>query len=101
MIHHIVLFRFRADTDLSRVSAAGDALRGMRGRIAEVRDVVWGPNVGPTARDYPWVLIVTVDDMDAVQRYAEHPLHREIVEQFITPIREARMAVDLEVSGGR
>ena len=97
MIHHIVLFRVRADAMPAQVAAAGDALRAMQGRIPEVRHVHWGPNLGPGAAEWTHVLVVACDDMPAVQRYADHPLHRETVERFVAPIREARLAVDLDM----
>jgi hypothetical protein len=96
VIQHVVLFRFRADAGAARVAEAGQALRDMQGRIPEIRAVSFGPNLGPSARDWPHVLVVSCDDMDAVHRYSDHPVHRETVERYIAPIRDARLAVDVE-----
>jgi hypothetical protein len=96
MIHHVVLFRFRSDAEPGQVAAAGEALLAMRGRIPEVRAVGWGPNLAPSADEWPWVLVVECDDMDAVRRYADHPIHREVVERYVAPIRDARLAIDVE-----
>jgi hypothetical protein len=96
MIHHVVLFRFRSDAEAERVAAAGEALLAMRGRIPEVRGVSWGPNLAPSAGEWPWVLVVECDDMDAVRRYADHPVHRDVVERHVAPIRDARLAIDVE-----
>jgi hypothetical protein len=41
--------------------------------------------------------MVELDDMAAVQRYAEHPAHVACVRSAIAPIREARLAVDVAV----
>jgi Stress responsive A/B Barrel Domain len=35
--------------------------------------------------------------MAAVQRYAEHPAHVDVVQRAVAPIRAARLAVDVEV----
>ncbi|HEU4699102.1 MAG TPA: Dabb family protein [Gemmatimonadales bacterium] len=96
MIQHIVLFRFRADADPEAVAAAGAALRAMPERIAEIRGLHFGPNVGPSAAEWSHVLVVTCDDMAAVERYGDHPVHRDTVARFLAPIREARLAVDVE-----
>ena len=96
MIHHIVCFRFKPDTPPERVAAAGTALRGMRGRIPEIRDLSWGPNLAPGAAEYPWVLTVVMDDMAAVGRYLEHPHHQQVVAEYLAPFREARLALDIE-----
>jgi hypothetical protein len=100
MIHHIVLFRFAAHATDDQMRAAGDALRAMRGRIPEVRDVSFGPNLAPeSAGEYSHVLVVDCDDMAAVKRYLEHPLHVETVATWVAPIRAVRLAVDVEVAG--
>jgi hypothetical protein len=96
MIHHIVCFRFREGTTTDQVAAAGDALRAMQGRIPEVRSVRWGPNLAPSAGEYSHVLTVALDDMAAVNRYLEHPAHLEVVARYLAPIREARLAIDIE-----
>lgn len=97
MIHHIVLFRFRPDATAGQAAAAGEALLAMRGRIPAVRSVSWGPNLGDSAAEWPWVLVVACDDMAAVAEYSAHPVHRETVERFVAPVREARLAIDVEV----
>ena len=98
MIHHIVLFRFAEDTASAQIEDAADALRAMRDSIPDVRAVSFGPNLGPSSGEWPYVLIVAVDDMAGVGRYSAHPVHLDIVARFITPIREARIAVDVDVA---
>ena len=43
------------------------------------------------------MLLVRLDDMDAVNRDAADPAHVRVVTEVLGPIREARLAVDLEV----
>ena len=97
MILHLVLLRFKPGTDSARIDRAGEAFLAMRGKIPEVRAVNWGPNLGPSAAEYSHILVVTVDDMAAVQRYLDHPVHRTTVAEYLGEIREARLAADLEV----
>lgn len=97
MIHHLVLFRWTASATSDKVNAAGSALLDMQGRIPEVRAVSFGPNLAPSRSEYSHTLLVVVDDMAAVQRYVDHPVHVEIVRHYLAPIREARLAVDFEV----
>ncbi|MGE3526680.1 MAG: hypothetical protein AB7I33_12240 [Gemmatimonadales bacterium] len=35
--------------------------------------------------------------MAAVQRYLDHPVHKETVQRYIHPIREGRIAADVYV----
>ncbi len=96
MIQHIVLFRFKPGTPDAAIQAAGEALRGMKGKIPEVRAVRWTRNLAPSAAEYPWVLTVEVDDMAAVDRYTAHPVHQQVVAEYLAPVREARLALDIE-----
>ncbi len=96
MIHHIVLLRFRADVSEAQISAAGEELLNMRRQIPEIHDIRWRLNLAPGTREYTHVLTVVCADMEAVARYADHPLHKDVVARMLVPIREARLAVDVE-----
>lgn len=97
MILHLVLLRFRSDADPALIQQAGDALLAMQSAIPEIRDITWGPNLGPSAEEYSHVLTVTMDDMPAVRRYLKHPAHESTVAEHVAAIREARLAVDVEI----
>jgi hypothetical protein len=97
MIHHLVCFRFKPGTTAAAIERAGVALRGMKGPIPEVREVYWGPNLAPSAAEYPWVLTVVVDDMAAVQQYLAHPVHQQVVAEHLAPVRDGRLAIDVEL----
>lgn len=97
MIYHIVCFRFKPDTPADSIAAAGAALLGMQGRIDGILGVLWGPNLGPSATEYSHVLTVMLDRMDRLAPYAEHPVHKKVIADYLAPIREARFALDIEV----
>lgn len=97
MIHHLVLFKFRPTASPDDLGAAERALLAMKEQIAEIRDIRFTPNLGPSSEQYSHVLLVMCDDMAAVQRYLDHPVHRSTVDRYIAPIRGARMAVDFAV----
>lgn len=96
MIHHIVAFRFKAGTTPAQIIEAGAGLLAMAGRIPDIRAIRFAPNLAPSASEYSHVLTVVLDDMAAVQRYGDHPVHLETVARFLAPIREARFALDIE-----
>lgn len=97
MILHLVLFRFRAGVSAADIEAARDALLTLGQSVPEVRRIAWTRNLGPSAPDYPFVLSVSLDDMASVERYLTHPAHVDAVARWLAPIREARLAVDIEV----
>jgi hypothetical protein len=97
MILHLVLFRFRAGTPEGAIDSARDGLLALGRSIPEIRQISWSRNVGPSASEYPYALSVTLDDMAAVERYLNHPAHVDTVARLLAPVREARLAVDIEV----
>ncbi len=97
MILHLVLFRFKPGTMPQRIALAGEGLLALQGRIPEIRRMSWGPNLGPSGGEYSRVLTVTLDDMAAVKRYLDHPAHVAAVTDHLSEIREARLAVDIEL----
>jgi len=97
MILHVVLFRFKPGVDAATIKRTGEALLAMKAGIPEVHRITWGPNFAPSASDYPYVLTITVDDMAAVQRYLDHPVHVETIAKHVAPIRDGRLAIDIEL----
>ncbi len=96
MIQHIVLFKFKDSATPGQILEARDALLAMKKGIPEIHAVHFGPNLGPSVDHYSHVLIVECADMAAVQRYLDHPVHRQTIAQYVAPIRGARLAADLE-----
>jgi hypothetical protein len=78
------------------VVEAGEALLAMKDGIPEIKAVHFGPNLGPSVGEFSHILIVTCEDMGAVKRYLDHPVHRQTVDRFISPIRDVRLAADVE-----
>ncbi|MEO8139523.1 MAG: Dabb family protein [Gemmatimonadota bacterium] len=96
MIQHIVCIRFKVGTTAGQIAHAGSSLLSLKGRIPEIHDIRWGPNLGPSSAEYTHVLTVVLDDMAAVARYLAHPVHVQVVAEALAPIREARLAIDFE-----
>lgn len=99
MIHHIVLFRFKPGTSDTAISAMGSELLAMPKQIPDIRWIDFGINQAPGSTEYTHALVVGFDDMAAVHRYGDNAHHKAVIAEFIAPIREARLAVDVEVKG--
>ena len=97
MIHHVVCFRFKPGTTPEAIAHATQAVLAMPREIPYIRGIAFGPNLAPNEAEWSHVLLVRLDDMDAVNRYAADPAHVRVVTEVLGPIREARLAVDLEV----
>lgn len=99
MIAHIVLLRLRTDASAHQVTALRDGLLSLPASIREIRRLTFGPNLATGADQWPWVLMVWLDDLDALNRYANHPAHQDVLARLFAPIRQDRLAVDVEVPG--
>jgi hypothetical protein len=97
MIHHIVLFRFKPGTSDPAIAAMRTALLAMPARIPDIRWIDFGVNQAPGSTEYSHALVIGFDDMAAVLRYGDDPHHKAVIAEYIAPIREARLAVDVEV----
>ena len=97
MIHHTVLFRWKSTTTPETQCQLAGKLIALKGVIPEVRAIATGVNKDPdSAKEWPFVLEVQVDDLEALKRYTDHPAHQAVVKE-LREAREARLAIDLQV----
>lgn len=93
MITHVVSFKLGDPVaDADDLKARLDALPAA---IPEIKSLVVGVNIVPSARAHDVVLIGTYDDLEALRRYQEHPAHLPVVE-FIQERCTTVTAVDFE-----
>ena len=96
MILHVVLFRFQASTTPIQVEDARRALLSLHGAVPGVHGVSFGPNLAPSAGEWPYVLVVALEDAAAVEPYLAHPLHQDVFARYVRPVLQARLAADAE-----
>jgi quinol monooxygenase YgiN len=79
MIRHVVLFGVRSDVSTAEVDDLIAAIRALEGVIPEIRFFeVMRDEIG-AERSATFGLISHFDDMDALQRYRDHPKHQEVL----------------------
>ena len=64
---------------------------------AEVRELFAGVDFLHSERSYDLILEVTVDDRAALERYQKDPYHCGTVKAHMHAVREASVAVDVEL----
>jgi hypothetical protein len=92
-----VLLQITAAANPDQVVALREGLLALPASIPEIRRLSFGPNLAAGAEAWPWVLVVELDDMAALARYADHPAHRRVLDKLLNPIRQDRLAVDVGV----
>ncbi|HEU4763377.1 MAG TPA: Dabb family protein [Gemmatimonadales bacterium] len=97
MLHHTVLIRWKPETSPQAQCELAGKLLALKGVIPEIRSIHTGVNKDPsTHKEWPFVLLVVVDDLAALKRYIDHPAHQAVGAE-LAAAREGRLAVDLEV----
>ena len=80
MIKHVVFFKFKPGIGAAEREAGIAGLRGLPDKIDLIRTFEVGEDVLRLPRSWDLVLVATYDDLDALQTYATHPDHVQVVE---------------------
>jgi diamine N-acetyltransferase len=91
---HIVLFKFKKPTSAALAKAV-DLLRGLDGKIAELRSIEVGLDVVHSGRSYDLGLITRFDRLADLKVYQEHPEHL-IVLDYLRSVVSASVSLDCE-----
>jgi len=79
MIKHVVLFKFKPETDERERAAVINELRDLPNKIDVIREYEVGLDVLRSQRSWDGVIIGTYDDLDALQKYQRHDDHIPVV----------------------
>ncbi|MFR9709701.1 Dabb family protein [Paenibacillus sp. MB22_1] len=94
MIKHIVLFKLK-DASPEIVARTVEVLRGMQGKVEQLRSLEVGTDVIRSPRSYDIALIATFDSLVDLEGYQVHPEHKKVIEHM-NEVRESQVAVDFE-----
>ena len=95
MINHVVLIKFKPgvkDTDIDDLEKGLDDLPN---RIIEIQTYEFGRDLLHTERSYDFALVALFANLEALQRYQEHPAHLKVLKK-IKELSENILAVDFE-----
>lgn len=93
MVKHVVLFKFKPETDAAQIEQLAVGLGALPDAIPEIREFVFGHDLLRTERSYDFGLVSLFDDLAALERYQVHPEHQLVVTQ-VKKICSAVVAVD-------
>jgi hypothetical protein len=94
MIKHIVFFKLK-DSSAESVERTAKVLRGLEGKVEQLRSLEIGLDVIHSARSYDIALVATFDSLEDLQGYQIHPEHQKVI-QYMNEVRENSVAVDYE-----
>ncbi|WP_435921746.1 Dabb family protein [Paenibacillus sp. DYY-L-2] len=94
MIKHIVFFKLK-DTSPENLEKTAGVLRGLKGKVEQLRELEVGIDVIRSARSYDIALVATFESLADLDAYQVHPEHQKVIE-YMNQVRESSVAVDFE-----
>ena len=99
MIKHIVAWKFKDEaeghTKEENMAIVKERLENLVGVIPEIKSLEIGKDILHSEMSFDMALIGVYEDMEALDRYKNHPEHKKI-SAFVKSVRLDRVAVDFE-----
>ena len=95
MLTHIVLFKFKYETEESEINQVIEGLGRLPHIIDEIREFRFGRDILQTERSYDLGLVASFEDRNALDRYQVHPEHQKVV-ALVKQITSSVIAVDFD-----
>ena len=96
-LRHVVMFRFAEGTTDDQVQALADGLDRMPAAVGTTVDYRHGRDAGISETSYDYVVVGDFASVDDYLVYRDHPVHRAVIDERITPVLESRTAIQHEL----
>ena len=96
MIRHVVLLKWKGETDPAQVEAVESALAEMPVLMPFIRRYDMGQDLGVTG-SHDFAIVADFDSIEDYRTYADHPDHKAVTAAVITPILESMARVQFTV----
>jgi Stress responsive A/B Barrel Domain len=93
MFRHVVLFTFTAGTTQEQTRELARQLRTLPGTIGQIKAYDVGPDAEMNPGNYQFAVVADFDSVEDYLVYRDHPVHRDIIGKYVTPIVDQRAAV--------
>lgn len=97
MIHHNVLFKFKAETPQEAKDLIIEKLEALTADIPEIEMLKVGSNFSERGKGFEMMLVSTFADHEALAAYGRHPKHLEVIATYIKPHLEDIVVGDIEI----
>jgi hypothetical protein len=97
MFRHVALFTWTEDATEAQKHALAGELRKLPSVIDAIRLYHVGPDAGLNPGNFDFAVVAEFDDANGYLAYRDHPIHREIVENYVNPIVTRRAAVQYQL----
>ncbi len=95
MLKHVVCYKL-ADCNQEALEECKRVLTSMVGIVPEIRSLEVGFDALGSPRSYDMILIVVLDDFDALKTYQSNEYHVTVVKKHMHSVVEKSVSVDFE-----
>ena len=96
MFRHVVLFKWADGVTGEQVRTLVDELQKLPATIGSLRGYRVGTDAGVNPGNHDFAVVADFDGVDGYLEYRDHPAHRALVDQYITPMAAGRAAIQYE-----
>jgi hypothetical protein len=97
VIRHIALLTFAEGTTDAQVQAIVDALSTLPAKIPQLQSYSIGRDLGINEGNASFAVVADCATIDDYLVYRDHPEHRRVIADFITPVLAARAGAQYEL----
>ncbi|MCW2899413.1 MAG: Stress responsive alpha-beta barrel domain protein [Streptosporangiaceae bacterium] len=97
-LRHVVLFTWTPEATQEQKDTLQRRLAGLPGLVPEIKAYSYGSDAGINEGGYDFAIIADFADLESYLVYRDHPDHRALIEECITPIRDQRAAIQYELA---
>lgn len=94
MIKHVVCFKLNEGESLEK---AKEVLLSMQGNVPMLKGIEVGVDCLHSSRSYDVILMVLLDDMQALSDYQQDKYHVEVVKKHMHAVTKTSVAIDFEI----
>ncbi|NUM80847.1 Dabb family protein [bacterium] len=96
MVTHVVLFKLFPNVSQDKIDRMIAGLNGLKNEIPQLLEMHAGVNFSDRNKGYELMLVSQFVNKEDLRIYNDHPAHRKVVAEIISPIREEVVVGDIE-----
>jgi hypothetical protein len=91
---HVVLFKFSEQATPDQTGQLMAHIKSLKDKILGIEAMSFGKNFSERSKGYTDAVTITFTDQAALLNFIKHPLHQELIKDFIKPILADMIVVD-------
>ena len=97
MIRHVVLFAWIPEATNKQKHQVAEELGALPPLLTGLRSFHAGPDAGIIEGNFDFAVVADFEDTESYLAYRNHPAHRAVVDQVISPVTKDRVAVQYQI----